>query len=371
MKLFLSALLGFLFFTSAQAQNSFIVTGHVIAKETGLPLQGASVFAQNTTMGTATDKDGNFKLYLPPGGYDLVVTFTGYNADSRRVSSAEAPTDMNFVIAQKEKEMADVAIVASSEVKDGWQKYGSFFLDEFIGNTANSKACVVTNPEVLKFYFSKKKNRLKVMAAEPLHIENKSLGYNITYTLDSFVHEYNTDLSVYTGYPLYEEMPGTIDLRAQWAEARAAAYNGSMLQFMRSIYMRRLATDGFEMQFIVQAGGKDSALILKDAYAAVNYKRDDSTGVVEIYPNQPTVGVLYTKSKPSPAYLANNPGEPSGFQFSLVAFRPEQSIMVEPNGYYYEQNAVSVSGYWGWTKLADQLPYDYGQASDTTHHLIP
>jgi hypothetical protein len=43
-----------------------------------LPLEGASVFAQNTTRGTLSDKEGAFKLYLEKGGYEIVVSFTGY-----------------------------------------------------------------------------------------------------------------------------------------------------------------------------------------------------------------------------------------------------------------------------------------------------
>src|SRR5688572_1526860 len=113
----------------AFTQSYYIVTGKVISSDSKQPLQGASVFAQNTTIGTATDAEGNFKIYLPDGGYSLVVTFTGRNTESRRISNADA-LDKNIVfeLSQKEKEMADVAVVATSEVKNGWEKYGNFFL---------------------------------------------------------------------------------------------------------------------------------------------------------------------------------------------------------------------------------------------------
>ena len=114
--------------TGFSQTNAFIVTGKVLNAETKLPLSGASVFAQNTTLGTATDAQGNFKLWLPAGGYDIVITFTGYNTESKRISNADAQEkSMLFELSQKEKEMADVAVVATSEVKDGWEKYGSFF----------------------------------------------------------------------------------------------------------------------------------------------------------------------------------------------------------------------------------------------------
>ena len=71
---------------------------------------------------------------------------------------------------QKEKALEDVVVRASNEVKDGWEKYGDFFTDNFVGKTTNSKKCVIQNKEVLKFYFYKKRNRLKVLASAPLEM---------------------------------------------------------------------------------------------------------------------------------------------------------------------------------------------------------
>jgi hypothetical protein len=67
-------------------QGTFNISGKVIDAVTKAPMQAASVFAQNTTTGTATDAEGNFTLRLPNGGYDLVITFTGYQTMSRRIS---------------------------------------------------------------------------------------------------------------------------------------------------------------------------------------------------------------------------------------------------------------------------------------------
>ncbi|MBS1496938.1 MAG: carboxypeptidase-like regulatory domain-containing protein [Bacteroidetes bacterium] len=361
MKSFLVLIGVFLFSVTTYSQSFYKVSGKIFDANTLQPLQGASVFAQNTTIGTASDAQGNFTLYLPNGGYDLVITFTGYKTDTKRVTTGdEINKNIEIHLSQKEKEMADVTIVANSEVKDGWEKYGNFFLEEFIGKSSNSKNCTIKNPEALKFYFSKRKNRLKVLASEPLQIENKSLGYDITYTLDSFTHEYNSEISLYTGYPLFSEIPTTDSLqKEQWARARTKAYLGSTLHFMRSIYQQSLKEEGFEIQFLVKTNDKQMAIPLKNEYAALHYQKDDSTHTVEILPNQLDVGVIYTKEKPSENYLKLNTGEPSDFQFSVLSFLPQQSIIIEQNGYYYEQNELSISGYWAWSKIADMVPYDY------------
>ncbi len=351
----------FIAFSASSQSSNFYVTGKVVSAETKLPLLGASVFAENTTIGTATDAEGNFKLQLPNGGYNLVVTFTGFSTESKRITTADQNgSNMLFELRLREKEMTAVSVVANNEVKDGWDKYGNFFLQQFIGKTANSTNCTIKNKEVLKFYFSKRKNRLKVLASEPLSIENKALGYNIKYSLDSFTHEYSTQMSVYTGYPLFEEMIATnADQQVKWDNARQQAYKGSILHFMRSLYNRQLKEQGFEIQFLVDIVNKETAITVKDPYAALHYQKDDSTQTVEILPNQINVGVIYTKEKPAAGFIQDNQNEPVDFQFSVVSFLPKQSIVIEQNGYYFEQNDLTIKAYWTWDKIADLLPYGY------------
>lgn len=361
MKNLIIALL-FLAFTSPSfAQSYYTIYGKVISSETQQPLQGASVFAQNTTLGTATDAEGNFRLSVPDGGYTLVITYTGLNTESVRINNSDAnKKDIVYELSKQEKQMEEVAVIATSEVKDGWAKYGSFFLANFLGQTANSEHCSIKNPEAIHFYFSKKRNRLKVLATEPLLIENLSLGYNIHYSMDSFTHEYETQVSLYTGYPLFEELtPEAPDQQQQWMKARQEAYRGSILHFMRSLYNQTLTQDGFEIQFIVKRNDSESAIPLKDFYKALRYAKDDSTGVVEIFPNQQRVGVIFTKDKPPARYIKANPDEPAEFQFSMLGFSPEDNISIEQNGYYYDQNYLSISAFWAWERMADQLPYNY------------
>ena len=256
--------------------NGYVIIGKVMDADTKMPLQGASVFAQNTTTGTATDAQGNFTLRLQNGGYDLIVTFTGYQTVNKRITTADAQNNNLIIeVKQKEKALQDVVITSSNEVRDGLVKYGDFFVDNFIGKTANSKACSIKNKEALKFYFSKKKNRLKVLAAEPLEIENLALGYSIKYTLDSFTHEYGTEFSTYSGYPLFKDMPPANEAQKMlWQSNRLKAYYGSMLHFMRSVHNKTLKEDGFEIQFVAGNNDKETAVPITDFYGALNYTKN-------------------------------------------------------------------------------------------------
>lgn len=358
--LFLWAILAmsFLGFTQQNPRN-YWVKGKVVQADNKQPLLGASVYAENTTLGTTTDQDGNFALQLYEGGYGLVVSFAGFNTQSIRISQSDNK-ELFFEMTPKDKIMQDVAIVSTGEVKNGWEKYGGFFLNEFIGTTPNRDSCVLKNSETLKFFFSKRKNRLKVFATEPLLIENRALGFLLKYDMDSLVHEYNSGLTLYSGYPSFEYMnPVDENEKQRWESARKKAYVGSVLHFMKSLYRKDLGKNKFEVKFLVSINEADSALKLANYYDALRYEKNDSTGLVSIRPNQLHVGVLYSGTKPDETYLKQNSDAPTDFQFSTLLFQSGEKIFIEQNGFYFEQQDITINEYWEWCKMAEMLPYDY------------
>lgn len=350
----------FLLALSAFSQESFyVVRGKVIDKTTKAPLAGASVFAQNSTFGEATNSDGNFSLKIPNGGYSLVASFTGYENESVRISNNSSQNDsLVFELAPKEKSLEAVTIAISNEVKDGWQKYGEFFTQNFIGQSKFAKQCVIKNPEVLHFYFSKKRNKLKVLATEPLIVNNFALGYNLKFAIDSFTNEYNTNTNLFIGYPLFEAMQGTPEQQLTWSENRNIAYKGSMLQLMRSIFNKTLKEDEFELQFIVKNNNQEMPIKLGNIYGALNYDKDDSMNTVDISPNQNEVAVIYNE-KPEQAYIDKDSSSKKDFQLSTILFNPDDPVTIEQNGYYYDQEDITTNGYLGFKKIGDMLPYDY------------
>lgn len=349
------------FSISVLAQTNYTISGTIIDQETKLPLQGASVFAENTTLGTATDNNGIFNLKLPNGGYSLVISFTGYQTETKRITTTDASAEHLIIdLKKKEKSLDEFVVKASYEVADGLAKYGDFFLENFIGKTANSKMCFIKNTDALKFYYYKRSKRLKILATQPLEIINNALGYTIQYQLDSFVHEYNTDVSIYTGYPLFKEMETSIlEQLEKWSSARKEAYNGSILHFMRSMYDKKLKEEGFEIQFVVKHNENETGLVLNDFYRAVNYKKDDSTNTVDILPNQKEVAIIYKNEEPSTLYAEAYPDEPKKFELSVISFLPQETLDIEQNGFYYEQNDITITGYLAWEKVGDMLPYDF------------
>jgi CarboxypepD_reg-like domain len=337
------------------ADAQFTVTGRIVDSATKEPMPGASVYCQNTTIGTATNKQGEFSLQLKSGGYELIVSFTGYVTKEVRISHTDDKIpDIEMI--KEEKSLGEVVIKSSNEVKDGWEKYGTFFLEHFIGATPNAAQCKLINPEVLKFYFLKKSNKLRVLATDPLQIENNAFGYNMRYQLDSFIYYYNTDINLYRGYCLYSEMDGSDSVKKVWLANRDKAYYGSKLHFMRSYYDSTLTEDGYLID-LRDENNTTKFNKVTDVYDTLYYSGLDSANEIEVwYPRK--FSVTYTKKRPDPEYLKKfKLPKNVGVQISYIELT--DGIAIKENGYFYDQKDWINQGYWSWKNLGDQLPYDY------------
>jgi hypothetical protein len=354
MKTIFSVFLGTLISLAGLSQDTyFSVSGKVVDEKTKLPMPNASVFCQNTTVGTITNAEGNFSLRLKNGGYDLIISYTGYQTKSQRISNGNSENDnLNVELQEQDKSLTEVVVAGSAEVADGWSKYGQFFFDNFIGTTPNASQCSIENKDVLKFYFYKKRNKLKIKAATDVIVDNNSLGYKIKYQLDSFVYDYSTKISIYTGYPLFEEMKGTPEQMETWNKNRFATYIGSRLHFMRSWYDSTLTEEGFSLELL---DSHNTPTQLENPYDTQIYATDSGDVIVNI---KGRLRVNYNNHAPDRKYLVQN-------NFSLTT--PQQisaldiidGFTIEENGYFYEQSEVTNMGYWAWKKLAEALPYDY------------
>jgi hypothetical protein len=346
-----------LFFSSGNllAQRAdFVITGKVIDQSTQLPLSGASIFCQNTTIGVISNSEGSFTIRLPNGGYDLIVSYTGYETFSQRINSDNGLAPLQVELKMQDKSMQEVAVVGSNELPDGWARYGQFFLDNFIGSTPNAATCKLENSDSLRFYYYKKRNKLKILAKSDLVILNYSLGYKIRYQLDSFVHEYSSGISTFSGYPLFEEMEGTDSQKVAWNRNRAKAYSGSRMHFMRSWYDSSLTSQGFTIERIQDSTALEGVPIT-NPFDSTFYHADSADVEIDL---KGRLRVIYRPELPDPHYLSQYKLSPhTRVQISLVEIG--DVFIIEKNGYFYEQADLVNIGYWAWEKLGDALPYNY------------
>ena len=335
--------------------QEFTTSGKVTDAVSKLPLAGASVFCQNTTKGTMTNSEGVFSLQLSNGGYDLTVSYTGYETQVVRISTAEA-TNLNVELKQKDKSLQEVAVVGTNEVADGLAKYGTFFMNNFIGTTGSATKCKIQNPEALHFYFNKKRNRLKVKASDDLIIVNDALGYKIKYQLDSFAHEYNNNISIYTGFPFFEEMTGTDEQKAVWKQNREKAYKGSRLHFIRSWYEHNLEKDGFVIEQVDPSSARLRTTLIENPYDTALFREVENKDVEVNYNGK--LRIIYRNALPDSTYLSESK-LPAYLKSQITILDINDGFVIQQNGYFYDQNDVTNIGYWSWEKMAEALPYDY------------
>ncbi|GGB09343.1 carboxypeptidase-like regulatory domain-containing protein [Puia dinghuensis] len=334
-------------------EKTFPIDGIVLDKS-GLPLAGASVFCQNTTVGTLSKEDGSFHLRLANGGYDLVISYTGYETQVVRIGKDHKATDsLKIQLKEQDKALEQAVVTGSAEVADGWAKYGQFFLDNFIGTTPNAAQCTLDNKDVLKFYYYKKRNKLRIKATDMLIVTNNALGYRIKYQLDSFVYDYNGNIGSYTGYPLFENLDGSPDQQQTWKQNRLYSYSGSRLHFIRSWYDSTLTDEGFVLE--LADSGSNQMKRVEDPYDPKIYSRDSGDVNINV---QGRLRVSYTSQAPDKKYLVQNK-YPLTTAYQISALDIANGFVIEENGYFYDQADVSNIGYWSYKKLAELLPYDY------------
>lgn len=83
------------------------VKGKVV-DESGQALPGVNVVVKGTTVGTATDADGNYSLTLPNGATQLVFSFIGLETKEMPISQ----TEMNVRLQSDQKQLSEVVVTA-------------------------------------------------------------------------------------------------------------------------------------------------------------------------------------------------------------------------------------------------------------------
>lgn len=98
------------------AQGTATIKGRVVDAATGDGLPSANVSLVNTSIGTATDLDGNYVLRLVPlGQWTLRVSYVGYKTVTEVITVTEATTfEKNFRLSPQVIEGEEVVVSAQA-----------------------------------------------------------------------------------------------------------------------------------------------------------------------------------------------------------------------------------------------------------------
>ncbi|MBA2249437.1 MAG: carboxypeptidase-like regulatory domain-containing protein [Chitinophagaceae bacterium] len=388
----------FLFFcNTAVSQTS--ISGVVINGSNNSKLPAASIFINNSTKGTIGNNDGTFTVTgITETNFELVISYTGFATISLKITPENIAQYQTIKMFPRKQELQEVSVLSAD--KDGWEKWGKMFTNNFIGTSDFALECHIENPEVLRFFYNKTNGILTAYSHGNLIIHNKALGYDIRYQLEEFVSDPVQHTITYVGYTGFEDLntknQHTIK---KWNLNRQEAYMGSIMHFMRSLYSGTTSEAGFEVRekIIVNKNDPAFAEIYRNGNIPLFVKIDSmeyNTVAAKVYNKEVPayidlictkpfplknmvlydsisheaefyfvnhLRIVYKNAKEKNAYLLQNfrPQSQRTFQTSEIYLTDDEVIKIESNGLYFDPVNVITSGYWGWNKMAETLPADF------------
>jgi len=228
------------------------ILGVVFDGITEKPLEGASVYFDNTTIGTTSDSNGGFTLeYHKELKTPLIVSFVGYQTSVKENYSND--TKLKIYLYESSIVLNEITI----DPNDDWSRELKLkeFKKHYLGGTKNGRACKLLNEENILLRYNKKTKKLSAKAKGPIYFRNENLKYLTLVELKQFEVKYshvsknkkhlNIAYISYSGNSFFQSLqknPSTII-----KDIRKKTYLGSTLHFMRSLATNQLEKEGFSI----------------------------------------------------------------------------------------------------------------------------
>ena len=315
----------FLFINCFTICNSQLVKGIVRDRNTNASLSFASVYFNGTFAGTITDEKGNFELNISGHmSMPLIISAIGYYSFILTDFTSTRPIDI--YLKPKEYELKGT-VIKSKSLSALRKRDMILFKKEFLGRSKNAQKCEIMNEKDITFNYFADKDTLKAFTSKALLIENKSLGYKITYYLDQFEYFRKNGGILLIGNIVFKEDEANGDHQKVIAEKRKDTYLGSRMHFFRLLSFNDSLVSGFTI-----LNSTSQMLHLNDIV------------VIDRKENR---------------YLSY----PKGFYINSIAGTSyvtllKNYVFFDKNG-YFDGSGLNWSGYMGDQRVADWLPYEY------------
>ena len=313
-------------------QGQEMISGKVLSAKDSTALEGVSVYFDGTSLGTVTNRTGEFHISNEKSGVaPLVISFLGFKNAILNISE-ESEKQLTIFLDEKEEMLQEVVL----EV-DPWsrKKKLRIFREEFLGSSPAAADCKIINEEVIQLYYSPSKQVLSAEISEPLEIKNKHLGYHITYDLSLFRVGFldppgsfgGRKMVLIEGTSFFEELNEST--RSSHEKNRKLEYNGSSLHFMRSLASKQLHENRFRIL--------DESLEV-DPYKFFDIKKDN--GLIKVQLLTDKLIILY-------------------HDIEYSALETKGSFAIDRLGNHTPPLAAIFSGKIALGRVADMLPLDY------------
>lgn len=346
-----------------------VLQGRVVNQATGKPLQGVSIYFNNTSLGTSTNGEGQFSIPLPGmENAELIISSVGYE---RLVYKPDVAAIQNktivFKLTQKEVQLKDVLILTDAVRK----KYLAIFEREFLGITEEASHSSIENKRDIYFTSGGSSNSFMAYSDTPLVIINKMLGYRISFELVEFFYDQQSGRTSYYGYTRFDELGE----KNRWIKNRRNCYYGSTVHFFRSLIANQLQPEGYHVYMLnpVRMSGDNNNTSKQPAaqqmdvaveVTAAQIIRADTSNINNYNYTVTVPGKLmvqYGKNPSSKNYLTHNTFIQGSLPTGVRSYVTVTNAVISLNSVGIINNPMDVqyAGYWIYEKAANMLPYNY------------
>ncbi|QYJ67281.1 carboxypeptidase-like regulatory domain-containing protein [Flavobacterium litorale] len=358
-------LLLILFYSSGL--HSQTLSGYVHDEAEDIPLEGAFVYIDGTTLSASTDSLGFFKIvFKQKFNADLIIKYIGYS--DFKISNPYQYQNPVKVLMRETATKLDAVVLNKKKSPFTREEMLKAFRTNFIGTTTRAaRSCSIINEDDLDIYYDASTNSLHAKAIKPLQIRNNYLEYNISFDLTEFVAQYkirtldaNYQSTLYfSGSTFYSD----ISKRNSAYTRRLKTYKGSTLHLMKTIASGKWEQEHFRLYV-------NSMRADPNKYFNVT----DTLGVKKV-----TVQQGRRTAKPLNINLSGESVE--GLKKKQEKYRKENGIInfeviydgkersffkcnsstfyISANGQHFPIAAVRFTGDMAALKVGDMLPADY------------
>jgi hypothetical protein len=308
--------------------DSQVIKGTVFDGNTKSPISYAYLYFSGTFSGTQTDQNGNFTLNASVNrSIPLTVSAIGYYSVTLNEFLTGKP--LSVYLTQKVYALKEVNISAKSLARKRRSNL-ILFKAVFLGTTDNASDCKILNESDITFNYNSDRDTLKAFASKPILIDNKALGYKVTYYLDKFEYTRADKSFNFKGNIVFQEDLNTVqEQKEHFERKRKYAYLGSRMHFFRALWYDDLKSTGFIIKGASSGNLSYKDIVIEDANKN-KFLRYGENLTISYYSRLPLTGLGFLKEK----VLFSNDG-------------------------YYDPECILWEGYMASLRIADWLPYEY------------
>ncbi len=348
----------------AQQLPQFTLEGRVRDEVTLNPIPNVNVYLAGTTRGDATDLQGNFALRnIPAGMYELVVSMVGYERRIYRVRLFEQPREQ-FDARIRETPIATQQVEITANDPKEWRAALEHFTDLLFGNTELGRECRILNPEIIDFDWNHETNKFAATAREPLIVENRALGYKLTFVLQLFSED--DRILKYGGATHFLQLVSADpDEMKQWELNRKKAYYGSIRHFCIALIEDKLEQSGFRISLMDQMPKTQAEREIRQPATRADVLKAGQYSFERRIAFNNFLRVEYLSETPESGFydfwtrqIGWREGVDARHQTSWLQL-DYLDVRMNLEGHLYDPFNMKTYGYWSYERLGEWLPSEY------------